>query len=112
LGEPVKKHILYGGQFAGLNREYSVEYSIGSARLGCGAAYGSAWKGNILGNILRRGLWLGLNGSNMARVDGTRLQPLARVGCAWANSSESSGGACGLPRALIKLIFAPVSSYG
>ena len=28
---------------------------------------------------LRRGLWLGLNGLNMARVDNTRLQPLARV---------------------------------
>jgi hypothetical protein len=30
-GEPVQKPILYGGQFTGLNREYSVEYSIGSA---------------------------------------------------------------------------------
>ena len=87
MGEPVTKPILGVGRFAGLNREYSVEYSIGSARLGCGAAYGSAWKGNILGNILRRswrlGLQLGaarLNGSNMVRVDVTRLLPLARVG--------------------------------
>jgi hypothetical protein len=30
-GEPVKKPILGVGRFAGLNREYSVEYSIGSA---------------------------------------------------------------------------------
>ena len=29
--EPVKKPILGGGRFAGLNREYSAEYSIGSA---------------------------------------------------------------------------------
>jgi hypothetical protein len=28
--EPVKKPILGDGRFAGLNREYSVEYSIGS----------------------------------------------------------------------------------
>jgi len=51
-------------------------------RLGCSAAYGAAWKGNILGNILRRGWRLGaarLNGSNMARVEVTRLQPLERV---------------------------------
>jgi hypothetical protein len=47
MGEPVKKPILGVGRFAGLNREYSVEYSIGSARLGCGAA----WEGNILWNI-------------------------------------------------------------
>jgi hypothetical protein len=31
MGEPDTKPILYGGRFAGLNREYSVEYSIGSA---------------------------------------------------------------------------------
>ena len=75
MGEPVKKPILGDGRFAGLNREYSVEYSIGSARLGCSAAYGATWKGNIL----RRGWRLGsarLNGLNMARVEGTRLQPL------------------------------------
>jgi hypothetical protein len=35
-----------------------------------------------------------------------------RVGCAWSNSAESSGGACGLPPSPIKLIFTPVSSYG
>jgi hypothetical protein len=63
MGEPVKKPSLGVGRFAGLNREYSVEYSIGSAG---GVAYGSAG--------------LGVNGSNMARVDGTRLLPLARVG--------------------------------
>jgi len=77
MGEPVTKPILGVGRFAGLNREYSVEYSIGSAL----ANSGSAWKGNILllgwmlGSARR-----GLNGSNMARVDGTRLLPLARVG--------------------------------
>jgi hypothetical protein len=51
MGEPVKKPILGDGRFAGLNREYSAEYSIGSARLGCGAACGAAWEGNILWNI-------------------------------------------------------------
>ena len=30
MGEPVKKPILYGGRFAGLNREYSGEYLVGS----------------------------------------------------------------------------------
>jgi hypothetical protein len=33
-------------------------------------------------------------------------------GCAWSNSAEYSGGACGAPRDLIKLILASVSSYG
>jgi hypothetical protein len=79
MGEPVKKPILGVGRFAGLNREYSVEYSIGSARLGCGAA----WEGNILWNIRQLGWRLGfrrgVNGSNMARVDGTHRLPLARV---------------------------------
>ena len=45
MGEPVQKPILYGGRFAGLNREYSGgifrEYSFGAggwetARLGAG----------------------------------------------------------------------------
>jgi len=43
MGEPVQKPILGVGRFAGLNREYSVEYSIGSAaakyRLGWISAY-------------------------------------------------------------------------
>ena len=77
MGEPVKQPILGVGRFVGLNREYSMEYSIGSARLGRGAVYGSARQGNILG------AWLGsaidlearLN-ANMARVWTTRLQPL------------------------------------
>jgi hypothetical protein len=30
MGEPVKKPILGVGRFTGLNREYSVEYSISS----------------------------------------------------------------------------------
>ena len=79
-----------------------MEYSICSARLGCGAAlereysweYASAW---LKARLMAR---LGLNGLNMAR------------GYVWSNSSESSGGACGSPRAPIKLMFAPVSSYG
>jgi len=56
MGEPVKIPILGVGRFAGLNREYSVEYSIGSAS----ANSGSTWKGNMLGNILRRGWRRGL----------------------------------------------------
>ena len=43
-----------------------------------------------------------LNGSNMARVDVTRLLPLARVGETGLQS----------PRCPIELIFAAVSSYG
>jgi hypothetical protein len=35
-----------------------------------------------------------------------------RVRCAWSTGAESSGGACGSPRDSMKLIFAPVSSYG
>ena len=84
--EPVKKPILGGGRFAGLNREYSAEYSIGSAAAWMQRGVRRGLKGNILENILRRGwrlgFWLGsarLNGSNMARVDVTRLQPLERV---------------------------------
>jgi len=42
MGEPVKKPILGVGRFAGLNREYSVEYSIGSAAAKMRSAGGSA----------------------------------------------------------------------
>jgi hypothetical protein len=44
MGEPVKIPILGVGRFAGLNRVYSVEYSIGSAsaRLEKGIFFGSA----------------------------------------------------------------------
>ncbi|KAL9386386.1 hypothetical protein Peur_019510 [Populus x canadensis] len=38
MGEPVQKPILGVGRFAGLNREYSVEYSIGSASAKSGSA--------------------------------------------------------------------------
>jgi hypothetical protein len=82
MDEPVKIPILGVGRFAGLNREYSVEYSIGSAEATNGSTYRLGLKGNILGNILRRGWRLGLarrNGSNMARVECTRRLPLARV---------------------------------
>ncbi|KAJ6875934.1 hypothetical protein NC652_035338 [Populus alba x Populus x berolinensis] len=71
MGEPVKQSLLYGGRFAGLNREYSVEYS-----------------GNILGNIPSARLRLesgsarredsaytARRDSNMARVWLSRLQP-------------------------------------
>jgi len=84
MGEPVKKPILGVGRFAGLNREYSVEYSIGSARLGCGAAYGSARQGNILENILRRGWRLGL------RLGAVRLKRL-EYGARGRHSSSSTG---------------------
>jgi len=47
-------------------------------------------------------------GSNMARVRLSCRLPLG----AWATMAESSGGACGLPPAPMKLIFAPVSLYG
>jgi hypothetical protein len=36
MGEPDTKPILYGGGSLGLNREYSVEYSIGSASANSG----------------------------------------------------------------------------
>ena len=53
MGEPVKKPILYGGRFAGLNREYSGEYSFGAlvARLSAedGSACGLAGLGLRLG---------------------------------------------------------------
>jgi len=71
--EPVKTPILWN--------ILSAQLRLITARLS-----GSAWKENILGNILRRGWrlglrlgWARLNGSNMARVDGTRRLPLARV---------------------------------
>jgi len=51
MGEPVQKPILGVGRFAGLNREYSVEYSIGSAaakdRLGWKLGWISAYTARI-----------------------------------------------------------------
>jgi hypothetical protein len=119
MGEPDKKPILGVGRFAGLNREYSVEYSIGSARLGCGAAYGSARQGNILGNIIRLGWRLGLR-LGSARLNRLKYGARGRHsssssgarGCDWATVTGFSGGACGSPRCPIELIFAAVSSYG
>ena len=77
MGEPVKKSLLYGGRFAGLNREYSVEYSgnilgnIPSARLGSG--YGSAGLG-VYGSARLK------YGARVAQSSSTS----GRVGCAWA----------------------------
>jgi len=91
--------------------------NILSARLRLSS--GSAWHGNILGNILlarlEARLWSRLSGS--ARLEyGARVSQSSstsgRVVCAWSNSAESSGCTCGLPPSPIKLICAPVSSYG
>jgi len=115
MGEPVKKPILGVGRFAGLNREYSVEYSIGSAAANERLSLRLGFNGNILGNILRRGLRLcwarrkrlkyGARGRHSSSSSGAR-------GCDWATVSGSSGRACGSPQAPIKLILAPVSSSG
>ena len=108
MGEPVKKPILYGGRFVGLNREYSGEYSFGAQAARLDAVYmvarGSARRGVQGGS--RLGSAGGLNGSNMVRVWLSRRLPLG----AWANSAESSGDACGLPPSPMKLILAAVSS--
>ena len=104
------------GGSLGLNREYSAEYSIGSAaarraaRLGkgifsgifVGSAGGSARGDRLVGSARRE------YGARVKHSSSTS----GRVVCAWSNSAESSGGACGLPPSPIKLIFAPVSSYG
>jgi hypothetical protein len=101
-----KNQFWASGGSLGLNREYSIGSVAANERLGLKMEYSSA----------RLEAWLaarlGLNGLNMARVDVTRRLPLERVGCAWSNSAASSGGACGLPPYPIKLILAPVSSYG
>ena len=70
MGEPVKKLIMYGERFAG------VEQGI-FGRLGYG------WK-NSAARILARHGWMAarlrrLNGLNIACMDGMRLQPLARM---------------------------------
>ena len=78
MGEPVQIPILGVGRFAGV--EPGIFCGI-FYRLGC-CYQRLGLKGNILGNILRRGLRLGLarrNGSNMARVDCSRRLPLERV---------------------------------
>ena len=70
------------------------------------------WTRNILENILlarlAARLGSGLGGSNMARMWLSRRLPLG----AWATVTEVSNNACGIPLAPMKLIFAPVSSYG
>ena len=106
MGEPVQKPILYGGRFAGLNREYSGEYSSGalaagsgSARRGYGAACGSAGLG-VHGSAR---LEYGARGRHSSSTSGARG---LRVGFC----TEYSGGACGLPPSPMKLILAAVSS--
>jgi len=74
------------GGSLGLNREYSLGSANGS--LGCSAR-----------------LEYGARELQSSSSSG-------RVGCAWATVSECSGSACGLPLDPMKLIFAPVSSYG
>ena len=44
MGEPVQKPIMYGGRFAELNREYSVEYSVSALAAGTNGAVQSAWR--------------------------------------------------------------------
>ena len=111
MGEPITKSILYGGRFAGIKPGIFggiFFWRAGGSKLARpGAVYDAA--GSRLGWRLGLG---DLNGSNMARVWLSRRLPLARVGCAWANNAESSGGACGSPRSPIRLLFSPVSSYG
>jgi hypothetical protein len=103
------------GGSLGFNREYSVEYSIGSAaaneRLGLKQEY--SWEyslGSARGSALQSAYRLG--SAWIWRACGSVVVYLWARGCAWSNSAESSGGACGLLRAPIKLILAPVSSYG
>jgi hypothetical protein len=87
MGEPVPKPILGVGRFAGLNREYSVEYSIGSGAATSGSAYRLGLKKGIFSGIFFGAAggsacgsaWRGVTGSNMARVDCTRRLPLERV---------------------------------
>jgi hypothetical protein len=98
MGEPVKTPILGVGRFAGV--EPGIFCGI-FYRLGC--------------DYRAARLWSRLRGS--ARLEyGARVSQSSstsgRVGCVWSNSAEYSGGACGIPPSPIKLIFAPVSSYG
>jgi len=73
MGEPVTISILGGS----LGWTRNILWNILSARLRLTS--GSAWEGNILRRGWRLGVRLGLNGSNMARVDCTRRLPLERV---------------------------------
>ncbi|KAJ6941668.1 hypothetical protein NC651_007440 [Populus alba x Populus x berolinensis] len=56
MGEPVKKPILYGGRFAGLNQEYSREYSFGSAESSSTSGRVGLRVGEQCG-IFRRRVW-------------------------------------------------------
>ena len=56
MGEPVQKPILYDGRFAGLNREYSGEYSFGALGLGNGSARRGVPRGLRLGWTRRKRL--------------------------------------------------------
>jgi len=108
MGEPVNKtnsgrravRWVEPGIFCGIF--YPLGCGYRAARLDAGLFLGIfSWLGVDIGLVARRGL-------NMARVCLSRRLPLG----AWDNSAESSGGACRLPPSPIKLIFAPVSSYG
>jgi hypothetical protein len=86
----------------GLNRSEN-RFCMSGSSLGLNREYSSA--------RLAARLWRGLGGSarlDMACVDFSRRLPLG----AWSTIAESSGGACRLPLAPMKLILAPMSSYG
>ena len=85
------------GGSLGLNREYSGEYSIGSAE----AKDRLNWRLGSAGDRLE----YGARGRHSSSTSGAR-------GWDWATVTGISGGAWGSPRAPMKLIFAPVSSYG
>jgi hypothetical protein len=115
MGEPVKKPILGFGRFAGVEPGIfcGIFYRLGfglAARLEkgifLGIFFGAA--GGLARGSARRGLnglIYGARGRHSSSTSGAR-------GCDWANSAESSGGACGLPPSPMKLILASVSLYG
>ena len=97
MGEPVQKPILYGGRFAGLNREYSGEYSFGAG----------GWE------TARLGLRLGVNGVARLKYGARARQSSSTSGARGLRvvfCAESPGSTCGLPRCPIKLILVAVSS--
>ena len=106
MGEPVKKPILYGGRFAGLNREYSGEYSR-EYSFGSAAALMTTRLGGSTARLVAR-LWLG--SAQIWRACGSVVVYLWARGLRVVVCAESSGGACGLPLSPMKLILAPVSS--
>ena len=112
MGEPVQTPIMYGGRFAGLNREYSrnilsARWRLDAARLGSvyGSACGSAGLGLRLG--VNGAAWLKYGARARQSSSTSSARGLRVVVCA-----ESSGGACGIPPSPMKLILAAVSSSG